>query len=495
MLFTKHPAWLWLKKYRSSLLAKTDEGAQAIFDDGKAFESYAEKIFPDAIKISTGNYDDYNEYLLLPSRTQKAIESSARVLLQGRLEADGCTCIFDCLERVSGTTFNLYEIKASTKVKAEHETDLAFQVIVLEKAGLTINAVSVIHVNSEYVRMGDIEPEKLTVKVDVTNAVRNKIYDVEEIIEKAKALLSEKKMPDLSPRHASNAGYSEWKNIYLSIVGDTDPYRIYHLCSTNPTLIGEFEDKGFVSIADIPDDILEKSKQSNQVKAVKEKTRSIDTKKIHGFLDNWQYPLYFFDYETYAGSIPSFDGQKPHKDYPFQYSLHVLNSPNGKLAHREYLHTENSDPTKPLIEHLKSDIGEVGTIVSWNQSYEKNINKTLSELYPEHKEFLLAVNARMEDLMIPFWNDWIVDKDFFGSASIKKVLPAMVPELSYRKLSISNGLSARSEWMQTVLLGKNDDIKDHIVENLRKYCQLDTFAMVRIWEELVKIVTSSQNAL
>ncbi len=82
---------------------------------------------------------------------------------------------------------------------------------------------------------------------------------------------------------------------------------------------------------------------------------------------------------------------------------------------------------------------------------------------------------------------WFFDKDFFGSASVKKVLPVLAPELSYKELNVSDGLLARRMWTQTVLEGKNKHKRVEIMYDLSKYCTLDTFAMVRILEELRKI--------
>ena len=72
-------------------------------------------------------------------------------------------------------------------------------------------------------------------------------------------------------------------------------------------------------------------------------------------------------------------------------------------------------------------------------------NRELGEMFPEYAEFMHSVNNRIVDLMIPFSEGWFVDKDFFGSASIKKVLPVLVTELSYKELNIQEGASAQSD--------------------------------------------------
>src|SRR3989344_7316926 len=159
MMFLKHPAWLWLKKYDKTKLPEPDASLQALFDEGSLFESYAEKIFPEAIKLGykkEGNVFSGTMYYALPETTLKEIKKGTKVILQGRLEADNLTSIFDVIERVDSKTFDLYEIKSSTSAKPEHIPDLAFQTIVLEKSGFKVRNISVLHVNNKYVRKGDI---------------------------------------------------------------------------------------------------------------------------------------------------------------------------------------------------------------------------------------------------------------------------------------------------------------------------------------------------
>jgi len=176
---------------------------------------------------------------------------------------------------------------------------------------------------------------------------------------------------------------------------------------------------------------------------------------------------------------------RPYQALPFQYSLHVIEGPGAMPLHYEYLHGENSNSVRPLLRHLQSDLPRKGTVLAWYMTYEKGCHDRMAEVLPEFEPFLSSVNERMNDLMIPFKEQWVIDKDFFGSASIKKVLPVMVTELGYQDLAISDGQKAQRDWMEAVLQGKID--KEKVLADLRTYCTLDTFAMVRIWEELQKL--------
>jgi hypothetical protein len=185
--------------------------------------------------------------------------------------------------------------------------------------------------------------------------------------------------------------------------------------------------------------------------------------------------------------VPYFDGTKPYQQIPFQYSLHVIEAPGAELKHMGYLQADNTNPAEALSKTLKDQIGTAGSIIAWNMSFEKMCNTALGSMVPEYKDFYEALNSRMADLMIPFSNGYYIDYKFGGSASIKNVLPVLVPELSYKELGIQEGGSAQRSWMDSVLYEKRSD-KDQVLKDLEEYCKLDTLAMVEIFNFLTRLV-------
>ncbi len=482
MLFLRHPGWLWLKKHDKAKLPIVDDGLQAIFDDGKLFEEYANKLFPDAVKIGFNLGD--SSYLTMPQRTTQTINSDAQIILQGRIEAGETTCIFDVLQKTGGNMFDLFEIKSSTEVKEDHILDLAFQTVVLENAGFIVRRIFVICVNKDYVRDGEIDIKKMTTQSDVTDEVKSRLEITREEIKKALAIIKSSTPPDFSPRHVGLDALSEWMAIYEILNPQVHPHNIYKLARLNPKLIGELEDLGVKLISDVPTSMDLHPKQKLQIQVTKEDKRIVNKEKIKEFISQIKYPLYFFDYETFCTVIPPFDGINPYQQVPFQYSIHMIENPQGELIHKEFLHTTNSNPGILLLEQLKKDIGDKGTVLVWYEPFEKGRNTELGEMFPEYAQFMTELNARIVDLMIPFSNNWFVDKDFFGSASIKKVMPALISELSYEKLAISEGETASRTWKELVFENKHAEKKEEIRRQLLEYCGMDTLAMVQLFKFL-----------
>lgn len=484
IMFLKHPAWLWLKKHDKSKLPEPDAKLQSLFDAGHLFEEYAEKLFPNGIKLG---FKTYEEYLNLPYRTQQVLENGTRTVFQGRMEANNTTCIFDVLNKVGENEYDLIEIKSSSRAKTDHEYDLAFQLLVLESAGVKIRKVKVLHVNKDFKRKGKINTKELTATTDITQKVRALEAKTIHNIKQAFEVIESSEMPSISPRYVGLNAHNEWMEIYKNIHGELGSHHIYNISSPNALALGQLEDLHIESMRDIPEEFNLKPKQKWQVTAHKTGKRYINKEKIKEFIKGLKFPLYFLDYETLSGVIPPLDGLKPFQQLPFQYSLHILDSSKAKLKHKEYLHTENSDPTLSLVNQLKKDIGAKGSVVVWNQYFEKSCNDLMGALQPVYAEFLSLVNKRIKDLMIPFSKGWFVDKEFKGSASLKKVLPVLISELSYHHLDIQQGEVAQRLWMETFLKNGNKQQKEKIIKDLLEYCKLDTLAMVKIWEVLKKI--------
>ncbi|MBP6880775.1 DUF2779 domain-containing protein, partial [Candidatus Saccharibacteria bacterium] len=285
----------------------------------------------------------------------------------------------------------------------------------------------------------------------------------------------------------SKGGFQDWLDIYKTLE-PLPENSFYELGGVDAKAVELFEGERVKTIDDISETLAVSKRIDSQLRAYRNNGPIVDKLRVKQFLDNLEFPLYFFDYETLGSLVPYFDGMRPYAQYPFQYSLHILESPDAELVHKEYLHTEKSNPAESIVTTMQEHFGDKGTVIAWNMSFEKNCNDVLATFVPEAADFLSDLNERMVDLMIPFSSGAYNDHRFKGSASIKNVLPVMVPELSYKNLGIQEGQAASRIWTQTVLDGKHDGDKEEILSDLLKYCQLDTFAMVEIYRKLVEDV-------
>jgi hypothetical protein len=332
-----------------------------------------------------------------------------------------------------------------------------------------------------------VDYKQIVATTDVTEDVKNELHRTARNIKGAIEVMESSEMPDPAPARAQMGSLEEWLEVYKNIV-PVGEGSIYELCRLNTDTIRLLDEEGITKLAEIPLELVSVKQQTWQLESLKKGEPIYDQKRLRKFLGELEYPLYFFDYETLGSVVPYFDGTRPYQQLPFQYSLHVIESPGAELKHMGYLHSDNTNPAKPLSEALKRQIGDKGTVITWNMSFEKGCNTLLGNMLPEFKEFYENLNGRINDLMLPFKNGMYVDYRFGGSASIKKVLPVVVPELSYKSLDIQAGDDAQRSWMDAVLYGTRAAEKDQILKNLEEYCKLDTFAMVEIFRFLTDLL-------
>ncbi len=486
MLYMKHPAWLWLKKHDNKSLPLPDDNLKARFANGNNYEPYVEQLFPNAVKLGwdiakNGSYDE------LVNKTNIEIEKGTKTIFQGRFLIDNLTFICDIIDKTENGTFDLYEIKATTKVKDnEHLPDLSFQEIIMERLGYKINRIYVVHLNNKYSKKGPIDINKLSIIEDKTNDVKALKNVTEENIERAIEVAKSTTRPDLSLRHLGITNYkNEWKEIFKSLNSNIPEYSIYDLAGSNNSLIEKMEDMGITALSEIPEESkVSGNKAKTQIKITKEDKLIIDKPQICKFLDDLEFPLHFLDYETFSIAIPPYDDIRPYQQVVFQYSLHILDAPDAELKHFTYLHTEDSNPIEPLTNSLMEAIGTKGSVIVWHKNFERDRNKEMGNHSTHFFKFYQDINDRLVDLKIPFDKDWYATKEFKGSASIKNVLPILVPELSYKNLEIQDGLTTSRIWVETLIEGKHDDQRENKFEDMLKYNTIDTLAMFEIWKVL-----------
>ena len=475
--------YLWLCKKRRDLMPKEIKSAtQRIFDEGYEVEGYAYKLFPKGI-----NAEVEKSIGKTIKRTKKLIKKCTKSIFQATVSGKNLFCKADIIDYNSKTKkWDIYEVKSSTQLKEIHIIDLAFQRISFEEAGYKIGKLNLVHINNQYVKKGKIIPKKLLKIENVTKDADKLIKEIKLNIKDALKILKSKTEPEIRILKQCNNPYPCdfidycWKHV--------PEQSIYHIGGgLSEKKLNMLLDDGILKIKNIPEGIITSKKGLEHYKAIKTSKVRIDKAAIKKELKKLKYPLYFLDYETFSPAIPLFDGYKPYQRMTFQYSLHVREAPKAKIKHFEYLAKDWQDPSLRLAQELKKSIGTKGTIITWNMGFEKGCNKEMGERYSKFKKFFEQVNTRVYDLMDVFRKGYYVHKNFQGSASIKKVLPALVPRLSHKNLNVQEGNAASGLWGAMINIETSEKEKGKIYNDLLKYCELDTLAMVEILSKLEKI--------
>jgi len=377
---------------------------------------------------------------------------------------------------------NLFEVKATTAVKKEHIHDVAFQQMVFQNSGTEIDKCYLVHINKEYITNGSLDLCDYFNIQEITKEVQ---AIKEETAIRAQEALTFINGPEPKKRITFGCENKLKCPFVQQHFTDLPEYSVYDISRIHSKKLKLLIDAEQLNIMDVPTDFPLSDKQRVQVDIAQQNIVNINKEDIKSILDGLEWPLYFLDYETYSYVIPPQPRHKPYQQMLFQYSLHVLESPDAELQHFEYLLREQTEPVENIVMSLREHIkAEEGTVIVWNKAFETGRNKELANIFPKHADFLLSLNSRVYDLMEIFSKGLYLHPDFKGSASIKNVLPVLCPELSYGDLVIQNGMEAVIQWHNMTTGEFRGDHQELVYQALLKYCELDTFAMVRIWEEL-----------
>jgi hypothetical protein len=149
------------------------------------------------------------------------------------------------------------------------------------------------------------------------------------------------------------------------------------------------------------------------------------------------------------------------------------------VEHFEFLAEDNHDPRRDFFESLSIVIGDSGHIVAYNASFETQRLEDLAHWFPQYRARVDEIKSRMWDFL-PFVRRNVYHPAFRGSFSLKSVLPALLPELTYEGMEVGNGEEAGLAWERMVQAYTSTDEKARLKHALRAYCKKDTWAMVAL---------------
>ncbi|MDQ7814995.1 MAG: DUF2779 domain-containing protein [Patescibacteria group bacterium] len=481
MHFKECPIRLWLEKVRPDVCVPEEGGVGLVAQQGREVDLLARGLYPGGVEIRSFNLEGFRD-------TQVAMSGGAKILFQPTAFASSLSARADILTLGADGKWNIHEVKMATSVKDDYYFDLAFQKICFELAGIPIGKTFLTHINNGYVRRGAIEVNELFIEEDVTDLVLGKIQAVEDLIPRAKEVLDWPQQ--LAAVHLAQCHdlvtckYTGcWLNHFVY------PIKEGIMRVLGPATAAAMLESGGVTLEGLSDEFL----ASIPYRAPEVLwPHRIDKDRIRADIEALEYPLYFFDYETYSSPIPPFDGYRPYQQVPFQYSLFVL-SRDAESRRHDFLMRTFDDPALDLIADMRQEIGPSGNLVAWHASFEMGRNRELAEAHPEHADFLFGLNNRMYDLIRPFKQHAYVHPGFRGSASLKKVMPVLVPELSYDNLNIRKGDQASATWPVITDPTISEAEKEKLIADEIEYCRLDVYGMVRILEALKRDVESDKH--
>ena len=472
---------LYLYKHHYNLKDPTPTSLQAVFDQGTNIGLLAQSLFPNGVDASPENHFKMVESV---GKTRDFISQGQTIIYEATFLYNDVLAALDVLVK-DHDGWKAYEVKSSTKVSETYVKDAAIQYYTITNSGIDLKDISIVHINNQYTKDGELDLHQFFSIESVYDQVLDYLPRIPNEVKRLKNVIESPDIPQVDiGNHCTDPYDCDFKGTCWKHIPE---YSVFDISRLNKDKKFDLYNQGVLTLHDI--DLSQTDLNPNQVLQVQcelSGSSHIDTNEIRNFTSGLNYPLYFLDFETIGPAVPIYDGSRPYQQLVFQYSLHMRETSTSEIEHREYLADPSQDPRIGFIEQLIQDCGSSGDIIVYNIGFEKGKLKDLIEVFPEYSNELSGIVNRLKDLMIPFQQKWYYTPEMKGSYSIKSVLPALVPELSYNDLEIKEGGTASNTFLSMVNGTFEGDVEE-TRKQLLEYCELDTYAMVKILEVLIQV--------
>lgn len=478
--FRQCPKRMWLELNRPELC--DDSASEVAFAIGNEVGEVARRIYDpeqQGMLIDVGMMGWESAY----ERTEAWLKEHKAPLFEAALRIPGALALADVMLPVAGDgapRWRMIEVKSSGAVKDYHLEDLAVQSHIASASGINLSSAAVAHIDTSFVYPGEGNYEGLLKEVELTAEVRSMAEEVVGWIWAAQETAALAEEPEIETgAHCS----SPFQCSFIGYCNRNEPKLDYPLSSFYRLTKGhreQMEAAGVTGVRDAPDSLLS---EANRI--IKRQTLAgeawFDATGAAASIARYPGTAYFLDFETIGFAVPVWPGTRPYQQIPFQFSLHIA-PPGGGIEHHEFLDLSREDPTESFAKALIGFCGTSGPIYVYNAAFERRIMRETGARHPRFAPALEALCLRLVDLE-PIARQHYYHPQQHGSWSLKAVLPAICPDLSYKDLEgVANGNMAQQAFQIAINPSTTPERRREIETQLLAYCRLDTFALLRLWQ-------------
>ncbi len=472
---------IYLTVHQKELEPPVTPELQAIFDQGNEVGVEARTRFPNGVLVDNPAWDFFGAL----KKTRDLLKEETEVIFEAAFEYQGCFARADVIVYSHETKrWSIFEVKSTTKVKEEHYHDVGLQAWIMANAGLPIEKISIMHLNNEC-KFPNLE--KLFTTEDITAEIRARYLNIPNQLNSIFKALRSDDVPQVDigahctvPNECPFVSHC-WKE---KNIPDLSVMNLPQIKSKKWDLYSE----GIINLDDPRLELQELSEiQQRTIDVFKTQKRYVNSKGISKSMKDWKFPLIFLDFETINPAIPRYDKTVPYQQVPFQFSAHIWNSPDSGLTHKEYLHTDVTDPRPNLIPALLEACRGEGSIVAYYSQFEMQRITELADFSAEHREELESLLPRFVD-PLPLFREFVYDNAFAGSFSLKKVAPAILgDDQSYEGMLVDNGSAAQRAFSEVINPMTSSERRQQLIQASLDYCRKDTLVMVELVKWLYKV--------
>jgi len=468
---------LYFLVHEPQLAAQPDGADEAIIEQGREVGLLARQLFPGGVEADgSGGLGE-----AIRKTRELIMNQEVPAIFEAVFGHQDVIVKADILQRRKEGHWRLVEVKSTADLKEHHLEDVAIQSYVLSHSDLKLASAWLAHINRNYVLAGTtVDPRKFFLFRNLTERVRDLQPALVFQLRSQFRVLAMPTPPGVpTGPHCINPVVCE----FFRHCNHAKPKDyIGYIPRLHARAIEQLEQMGIESIHDIPADF-ELSEFQRRACTAMRTGQPWFSEELKTEFESLSYPLYFMDFETVNPAIPRFPGMHPYDHLPFQWSVHMQKQPGAAPEHLEFLAKDSGDPRRAFISSLCEALGEHGSIIVYNQQFESERLWELAGWLPKYTQRIRDIQGRLWDLL-PAVRNHVYHPAFGGSFSLKAVLPALVPEMTYEGMEVPNGQAAGLAW-ETMIGGSMGEAERQAKRQaLLEYCGQDTLALVRLLEAL-----------
>ena len=464
---------LWLELHEPGASNWTPT-AQARLDEGTRFGELAQDLLGGGALVAADH-----------RHVREALSETAELLSRSHTEIpmlfEAAFTHKDVRVRVDGFQRHgdhdvLIEVKSTTSVKDEHLWDCAIQTWVARGAGRNVTGIQLGHIDNSFSYCVEGDYRGLLKLVDITNGVEELLPRIPGIVAELKQVAAGTKPAITTGKHCTEPYDCPFLS-HCRVEEPAGPEFPIDVLPRVGVLLDRLTAAGYRDLREVPEAELTRDVHRRVAEATRTGTTFVSD-QLHQLLAEIPYPRYYLDFETINFVVPRWLHTRPFQQLPFQFSCHIEDA-DGSMRHTAFLDISGTSPLEKFVERLVDTIAAKCSVLVWNQGFEGARLRELAERFPDHADALLQIVDNMVDLL-PIYRNHYYHRDMRGSWSIKAVLPTIAADLAYSDLAVSDGGEAQAAYLSASHPSTSDDERERLRSGLLKYCERDTWAMVRL---------------
>lgn len=447
-------------------------GDRFVMEQGMEVERRARDLYPDGVLIE---WDSWNASV---EKTKEIItDEDIPVVFAAFFQVDNYRTKSDILIR-KDNAWHMMEVKSGTSAKPEYIEDMAYTTMVLKRSGLDISSVSLLAVSKEF-RLG-MDNKALFNEYNLTDEVFEIVTKFEPLWETVDKITSQGSKPTPELRFECKKCI-----IFNECLGRDVENHIFDIPRLSQSKFSKLIAAGITNIEAIPATFSLTDNQKIVKISVQENKPRIGA-GLRKSLENIKWPAFYLDFESINPAIPLFPDVAPFTQIPTQFSIHRCSEAGKIVSHTPYLSDPSKDCRRELTEKMIKVLEGEGSIIVYSHFEKGVITRMISE-FTDLNDKLLQIIGRLVNLERIIGQN-VYFQGFHGKTSIKKVAPVLVPGISYGESEISDGKSAMAVFLN-LRHAKYDETESQVMrESLLKYCELDTYSLVKLHEKLYELI-------